>query len=43
MQRRNELLDNALKYNQRIWSISRWKYPKPENPLPDAVKKIFFF
>jgi flagellar protein FlaF len=37
--RRNELLDDALKYNQRIWSIFQVEVSKPENPLPDAVKK----
>jgi flagellar protein FlaF len=36
---RNQKLDNALKYNQRVWSIFQVEISKPENPLPSVVKK----
>jgi flagellar biosynthesis activator protein FlaF len=35
---RNKMLDVALKYNQRIWSIFQVEVAKPENPLPSAIK-----
>jgi flagellar protein FlaF len=31
-------LDDALKYNQRIWSIFQVEMLKSENPLPDQIK-----
>ena len=35
---RNEMLDEALKYNQRIWTIFQSELGKEDNPLPDDVK-----
>jgi flagellar protein FlaF len=35
---RNELLDTALKYNQRIWSILQIEVSKADNPLPKEIK-----
>ena len=32
-------LDDALKYNQRIWSIFQVEVLKSENPLPDQIKQ----
>jgi flagellar biosynthesis activator protein FlaF len=36
---RDELLDEALKYNQRIWTIFQAEIAKPENPLPEKIKE----
>jgi flagellar protein FlaF len=36
---RNAHLDIALRYNQRIWSIFQVEVSKPENPLPENIKK----
>lgn len=36
---RNSLLDAALKYNQKIWSIFQVEVSKPDNPLPAQIKK----
>ena len=38
MPERNDLLDQALKYNQRIWSIFQVEVAKEENPLPSNIK-----
>lgn len=35
---RNEMLDEALKYNQRIWTIFQSELGKKDNPLPDPIK-----
>lgn len=35
---RNLLLDAALKYNQKIWSIFQVEVSKPDNPLPIQIK-----
>ncbi len=35
---RNKLLDSALKYNQRLWSIFQVEVAKPDNPLPKDIK-----
>ena len=35
---RDAQLDNALRYNQRIWSIFQVEVSKPENPLPENIK-----
>lgn len=35
---RNAILDEALKYNQRIWSILQSELGKKDNPLPDDIK-----
>jgi len=32
-------LDEALKYNQKIWSIFQTELANSENPLPDSLKK----
>jgi len=32
-------LDDALKYNQRIWSIFQVEVLKDDNPLPAAIKQ----
>lgn len=36
---RQQRLDDALKYNQRIWSIFQVEVSKPDNPLPDQIKQ----
>lgn len=36
---RNALLDSALKYNQRLWSILQVEVSKTDNPLPDDIKR----
>ena len=35
---RNEMLDEALKYNQRIWTIVQSELGKEDNPLPGNIK-----
>ena len=35
---RSELLDEALTYNQRIWTIFQAEIGKQDNPLPDNIK-----
>jgi flagellar protein FlaF len=35
---RKELLDDALNYNQRIWTIFQTELGKQDNPLPDNIK-----
>jgi flagellar protein FlaF len=35
---RDELLDEALKYNQRIWTIFQSELSKEDNPLPNQIK-----
>jgi len=35
---RSELLDEALNYNQRIWTIFQAELGKQDNPLPDNIK-----
>ncbi len=35
---RNVRLDEALKYNQRIWSIFQVEVSKADNPLPANIK-----
>ena len=36
---RKQLLDEALKYNQRIWSIFQAELGNVDNPLPDHIKR----
>ncbi len=36
---RDDRLDEALKYTQRIWSIFQAELSKQENPLPTALKR----
>jgi len=36
---RNARLDNALRYNQRLWSIFQVEVSKTDNPLPVNIKK----
>ena len=36
---RRELLDEALTYNQKIWTIFQSELGKAENPLPDNIKQ----
>ena len=36
---RSELLDKALTYNQRIWTIFQAELGKEDNPLPDHIKR----
>lgn len=38
-QNRDEKLDEALKYTQRIWSIFQAELSKSENPLPVSLKQ----
>jgi flagellar protein FlaF len=35
---RDELLDEALRYNQRIWSIFQGELLKEDNPLPRQLR-----
>ena len=35
---RDKMLDEALKYNQRIWTIFQSELSKADNPLPDQIK-----
>jgi flagellar biosynthesis activator protein FlaF len=39
---RRELLDEALRYNQRIWTIFQAEIAKDDNPLPQAIKQDIF-
>jgi flagellar protein FlaF len=36
---RDEMLDEALKYNQKIWTLFQSELAKPENPLPKKLKE----
>jgi flagellar biosynthesis activator protein FlaF len=36
---RTEALDEALKYNQRIWSIFQTELASPDNPMPIHLKR----
>jgi flagellar protein FlaF len=36
---RKGLLDEALNYNQRIWTIFQGELGKKDNPLPDHIKR----
>jgi len=36
---RNAKLDEALKYNQRIWSIFQSELTREDNPLPGPLKQ----
>lgn len=36
---RKQRLSDALRYNQRIWSIFQVEMTKPDNPLPDQIKQ----
>ncbi len=36
---RDEFLDEALKYNQKIWTVFQAELAKPENPLPKKLKE----
>lgn len=33
------MLDDALKYNQRVWSFFQSEVSQPENPLPPEIKQ----
>jgi flagellar biosynthesis activator protein FlaF len=35
---RDELLDDALRYNQRIWSLFQGELMKEDNPLPRQLR-----
>jgi flagellar protein FlaF len=35
---RSAKLDQALRHNQRVWSILQAELGKPENPLPEKIK-----
>jgi flagellar biosynthesis activator protein FlaF len=35
---RGAMLETALKYNQRIWTIFQAELEKPQNPLPNGLK-----
>ncbi len=35
---RKKFLDEALQYNQRIWSIFQSEVSNPSNPLPNEIK-----
>ena len=35
----DELLDEALKFNQKIWTLFQSELAKPENPLPKKLRE----
>ncbi len=39
---RADLLDEALRYNQRIWTIFQAELVKEDNPLPQTIKLDMF-
>ena len=39
MKDRNKRLDEALKYNQLIWTIFQSELAKPDNPLPQKIRE----
>ena len=39
---RNKRLNEALRYNQRIWTIFQVEVAKEENPLPTRIKANIF-
>ena len=36
---REELLEEALKYNQKIWTLFQAELAKPDNPLPKKLRE----
>lgn len=38
-QDRNRKLDEALKFNQLVWTIFQSELAKPENPLPKKIRE----
>lgn len=36
---RDPLLEEALRYNQRIWTLLQVELTNPENPLPKEIKE----
>ena len=36
---RDEILDEALKFNQKIWTLFQSELIKPENPLPKNLRE----
>ena len=36
---RDEILDEALKFNQKIWTLFQSELAKPENPFPKKLKE----
>jgi flagellar biosynthesis activator protein FlaF len=36
---RNKRLDEALKFNQLVWTIFQGELAKPENPLPKKIRE----
>ncbi|NCS65965.1 MAG: flagellar biosynthesis regulator FlhF [Hydrogenophilales bacterium CG03_land_8_20_14_0_80_62_28] len=36
---RDPLLEDALRYNQRIWTLLQVELSNPENPLPKEIKE----
>lgn len=36
---RGELLEEALRYNQRIWTVLQVELTEPSNPLPKEIKE----
>ncbi len=35
---RDQLLESALTYNQRLWSLFQTELTEPSNPLPEEIK-----
>ena len=35
---RDTLLDEALRYNQRLWSLLQSELSQPDNPLPEKIR-----
>lgn len=36
---RDTLLEKALKYNQRVWTVFQTELSKPDNPLPKKLRE----
>jgi flagellar protein FlaF len=37
--KREEMLEEALKYNQKIWTLFQAELAKPDNPLPKKLRE----
>ncbi len=37
--KREEMLEDALKYNQKIWTLFQAELAKPDNPLPKKLRE----
>jgi flagellar biosynthesis activator protein FlaF len=37
--KREEMLEEALKYNQKVWTLFQAELAKPDNPLPKKLRE----